>query len=261
MIDIHHHCIPGVDDGPRDLDEAVALCRLALEDGIETIVATPHVLRGNWQNGSRTPLADKLDHLCKAVGDAPRLLLGSEYYFDYDMADVLASGEGIIPLANSHYVLVEFDAHAIPPLVDVPLYRAQLGGWTPVIAHPERNEVFQAKPELLAALVGRGAKAQVTAGSIAGDFGPEAQRASLQWIANGLVHFVASDAHNVKRRPPRMGAARSAVAAAAGDAVAEALFHRNAEAVIGDRQLVWDPEPSVEAAGGLLSRLRKFFQQ
>ena len=91
-----------MDDGPRELDEAVALCRMALEDGIETIIATPHVLRGTWQNGSRTLLAGKLDHLRRTVGDAPRLLLGSEYYFDYDMADVLASGEGIIPLANSH---------------------------------------------------------------------------------------------------------------------------------------------------------------
>jgi protein-tyrosine phosphatase len=167
MIDIHHHCLPGVDDGPRNLSESVDLCRMAADEGIETIVATPHVLRGRWQNTSRTQLTSILDELRGKVGETPRIVLGSEYFFAHDMDEMLR-GQSIIPLAGSRYVLVEFASHAVPPLVRDPLYRVQLDGWIPIIAHPERNIVFQSKPELLESLIRIGVKTQVTTGSITG---------------------------------------------------------------------------------------------
>src|SRR5437764_5900140 len=117
MIDIHHHCLPGVDDGPRSSDEAVDLCRASAEEGIETIIATPHVLRGRWKNTSRTQLAALLDDLQSRIGDKPRLILGSEYFFAHDIAEVVRSGAAIVPLAGSRYILVEFASHAVPPLV------------------------------------------------------------------------------------------------------------------------------------------------
>lgn len=261
MIDIHHHCLPGVDDGPRNLGEAADLCRRAHDDGITTIIATPHVLRGAWQNRSRAALSDLLDRLRETVGDAPKLLLGSEYYFDHDMEEVLAAGDGIIPLAGSRYILVEFDPQNIPPLVGQPLYRIQLSGWTPIIAHPERNLVFQSKPELLRDLVRRGARLQVTAGSIMGDFGPEARRAALRWLEEGLVHFIASDAHNLKRRPPRMTDAFRAASSRVGEDLATALCFDNPQAVLDNRQLPWDPDgPPAESPPGFMTRLRRFLK-
>jgi protein-tyrosine phosphatase len=259
VIDIHHHCLPGVDDGPRDLDEAADLCRLAAEDGIETIVATPHVLRGRWQNTSRAELEEKRAALQDAVGPTPRLILGSEYFFAHDMNEMLQNGT-IVPLAGSRYVLVEFASHAIPPLVEQPLYQARLGGWTPVIAHPERNLVFQSKPELLASLVASGVKTQVTAGSLLGDFGPEAQRFAGEWIGREMVHFIASDAHNRKKRPPRMREAAAAVREIAGDDVADALTRRNPAAVIENLGLEYDPEPKQLPRRGVLDRLTKFWK-
>src|SRR5947208_9552567 len=104
MIDIHHHCLPGVDDGPRNVDESVDLCRMSADEGIETIVATPHVLRGRWKNTSRAQLESILADLQSRIGDAPRLLLGSEYFFAHDIAEVMRGG-AIIPLAGSRYIL------------------------------------------------------------------------------------------------------------------------------------------------------------
>src|SRR5438874_3468743 len=202
MIDIHHHCLPGVDDGPRTMAESVDLCRMAADDGIDTIVATPHVLRGRWQNTTRATLEEIAAKLREKVGESPRILMGSEYFFGHDVAEVLAAGNSIIPLAGSRYVLIEFASHTVPPMVDQPFYRLQLDGWTPVIAHPERNAIFRAKPELLASLVRLGAKTQVTAASLLGDFGSEARSAAFDWIAAGMVHVVASDAHNLRKRPP-----------------------------------------------------------
>ena len=106
MIDIHHHCLPGVDDGPRTLAESVDLCRMAADEGIETIVATPHVMRGRWQNTSRAELAKVLDDLRAAVGDRPRILLGSEYFFGHDMDEMLRT-ESILPLAGGGAEIVE----------------------------------------------------------------------------------------------------------------------------------------------------------
>jgi protein-tyrosine phosphatase len=262
VIDLHHHCLPGVDDGPRSWDEAVELCGIAAEEGIETIVATPHVLRGRWRRVPRAELQATLDELRARTNDTPHLLLGSEYYFAHDMNEVLAEGTSIVPLGPSRAILVELAAHAVPPMLEVPLHRAQLDGWTILLAHPERNAVFQAKPELLASLVRVGVRTQVTAASLTGGFGAEAQRAAVAWLRQGLVHVVATDAHSVKKRPPRIREARERVAEIAGERAAEALFVENPQAILGDRTLAWEPEvPYATAPGGVFARLKRFLSK
>jgi protein-tyrosine phosphatase len=258
MIDIHHHCLPGIDDGPREWDEAVSLCAMAAEEGIETIVATPHVLRGRWQNTSRPKLEELIGLLRQKVGPSPRLVLGSEYFFAHDMTEVLLSGNGIITLAGSRYVLVEFAAQAIPPLVEQAFYRVQLEGWTPIIAHPERNLVLQHKTGLLAALVQQGAKTQVTTGSLLGEFGPEARKAAESWLRAGLVHFLATDAHNTTKRPPRVREALDVARGLVGERVVESLTRSNPAAVLNGSALVYDPEVDYkEEPGGVFRRLGK----
>lgn len=259
MIDLHHHCLPDVDDGPREWHEAVEMCAIAAEEGIETIVATPHVLRGRWRTPSRAELDDRIAQLRERINDTPRLLLGSEYFFAHDMADVLAAGEPIVPLAGSRYVLIELAANSVPPMLDQPIYRAQLAGWIPILAHPERNTVFQARPEMVVDLINHGVRMQITAGSLTGEFGPAAEKAAVSWVQHRLVHFIASDAHNPTRRPPRVREAIARVRELAGDDVADALTRRNPLAVIENRGLEYEPEPAEPAAGGLLTRLRAFF--
>ncbi len=259
MIDIHHHCLPGVDDGPRALSESVDLCRMAADEGIDTIVATPHVLRGRWKNTSRVQLASILDELRAKVGDVPRIVLGSEYFFAHDMDEMLRT-QSILPLAGGRYVLVEFASHAVPPLVRDPLYRIQLDGWMPVIAHPERNHVFQAKPELLASLIRIGVKTQVTTGSITGEFGREAEAAAIDWIKRGWVHVMATDAHNGTKRPPRFRAARARIVDLVGEQIAQSLFVDNPKSIVESRGLVYDPdlpESSGNESGRLFNRIRR----
>ena len=259
MIDIHHHCLPGVDDGPRTMAESVDLCRMAADEGIETIVATPHVLRGRWKNTSRPQLNGILDELRANVGDTPRIVLGSEYFFAHDMDEMLRN-ESILPLAGSRYVLVEFASHTVPAFVRDPLYRVQLDGWTPVIAHPERNVIFRAKPELLASLIRIGIKTQVTTGSITGEFGPEAQASVRDWVKRGWVHAFATDAHNPTKRPPRFRAAREQVVDLVGENIAHALFSGNPKSMLENRGLVYDPDiPELDGNqhNGLFHRMRR----
>src|SRR5688500_944478 len=235
------------------------MCRMAADEGIETIVATPHVLRGRWRTAPVAELEARIDTLRDKVGATPRLLLGSEYFFGHDVADVLRAGNAIVPLAGSRYVLIELASNNVPPLLDQPLYRMQLDGWIPIIAHPERNIVLQAKPELLASLIEIGTRMQITAGSLTGEFGSSAQRAAEAWVAGGLVHFVATDAHNTTKRPPKAQAAIAALRAIAGDTVADALIRRNPAAVVENRRLEYEPEPELQPTRGFFTRLRAFF--
>lgn len=260
MIDLHHHCLPGVDDGPKSWDEAVELCGIAAEEGIETIVATPHVLRGRWRRVAREELQGLVDELRARTNDTPRLLLGSEYFFAHDMNEVLAAETSIVPLGPSRAILVELASHAVPPMLEQPLHRAQLDGWSILLAHPERNVVLQKKQEILASLVRRGVRTQVTAASITGGFGNDAQRAALAWIRAGLVHAIATDAHSAAKRPPRVREARARVAELVGEPIAEALFVENPRAILADRTLFWEPElPYPTQPGGVIARLKRFF--
>lgn len=258
MIDIHHHCLPGVDDGPRSLDDAEQLCRAALAEGIDEIIATPHVLRGRWRSVERAEMETRLDALRSRLGDRPRLHLGSEYFFAHDMADVLRAGTAIVPLAGSRYVLTELPANSVPPHLERPLHAVQLDGWTPVLAHPERNAVFQQHPELLAGLAGLGVRMQLTATSLTGAFGPAARKTAETMVRLRLVHFVATDAHGLPKRPPDMAAARSVLERLAGPAVTQALTVDNPRAVLENRPLPYDPEPIAEG-DGFFTRVRAFF--
>jgi protein-tyrosine phosphatase len=258
MIDIHHHCLPGVDDGPRDWEESLELVRMAAAEGIETIVATPHVLRGRWNTTSTDTLRGLVDTLRSKIGDRPEVMLGSECFFNHDVAGALRAGT-VIPLAGSSYVLIEFASHSIPPLVDQALYQLQLDGWTPVIAHPERNAVFQSRPELLMSLIRHGAKTQVTASSFTGAFGSKAEKAARNWLRQEMIHFVATDAHNIKRRPPALMAGVRVITEIAGERVMRSLTVENAQAMIGGKPLPYDPEPRVIPKEGILGRLGRWF--
>lgn len=257
MIDIHHHCLPGVDDGPRDWQESVDLCRMAAAEGIEVIVATPHVLRGLWNPTSIDTLSGLVATLREKIGERPALMLGAECFFNHDIAGALRDGTAI-PLAGSRFVLIEFAANAIPPLVERALYQIQLDGWTPVIAHPERNAVFQSRPELLASLIRLGAKAQVTATSFTGEFGGKAEKAARGWLRQELIHFVATDAHNVKRRPPSLQACVRVITEIAGENVMKWLTVENPRAMLDGKPLPYDPEPRLIPKEGIFRTLGRW---
>jgi protein-tyrosine phosphatase len=218
------------------------------------------VLRGRWRRFTPAELAQRLEELRARTNDRPHLVLGSEYFFAHDMAEVLAAGTSVVPLGEGRAVLVEFAAQTIPPLVEQPLYRAQLDGWTVVIAHPERNTALQARPELLVSLLRLGVKTQVTAGSITGAFGAAAQRAALDWLQRGYLHVVATDAHNTEKRPPLVRAVRQQVEEILGARAAQALFVDNPRAIVSGTALAWEPDvPYSTPPSGLLTRLKRLF--
>lgn len=239
MIDLHTHVLPGVDDGPEGAREAVEMCRLAAAAGCEVVVATPHQRHESWENTDSAGLAELLDGLQSEVGPSPKLLLGAEIRIDSRLLEELDDlpRSGILPLAGTSYLLLEADRRLPGPQPMELLHELSIRGWRPIFAHPEFIPSLHGDLELISDLVAGGALMQVTAGSLLGKFGRQAQQIASRLLDAGHVHVVASDAHGIRWRPPDLGEARSAIAARWGEETAWRLCIGHPRAIIQDRPL------------------------
>ena len=139
------------------------------------------------------------------------------------------------------------------------MHQLQLMGLSPIITHPERNALLRTKPERMYRWLHQGAYVQITAQSLTGRFGSAAQRRAEEWLDEDRVHFVASDAHNLKGRPLQLRAAFDAVAERRGEELAQALFHDNPLAAFEGRGLPYEPEQLDPNAKPMKYRKRKRF--
>ncbi|WP_144555416.1 tyrosine-protein phosphatase [Bacillus sp. X1(2014)] len=232
MVDLHSHILPGVDDGARNLSDSVNMAKMAVEQGIHTIVATPHHLNNRYENPKQT-IIDRVRELNKALLEEKidlKVLPGQETRIYGEMVEGYELGE-ILPIDHTQYVLVEFSSGHVPRYTEKLFYDLQTKGLIPVIVHPERNQEIIERPEILFRLVEKGALTQVTAASICGDFGKKIKIFSLQLIDANLTHFIASDAHNTSNRKFKMREAFDIVQAKYGTEMVY-LFQENAELVI-----------------------------
>ncbi len=243
MIDIHFHCLPRVDDGPASWEEAVALCRLAAKEGTKKIVATPHVFRGPWLNANPVARDRLLVALNNRLKGSPQVLAGCEYLFSDQVISLIKRKETnpLTGLGRGSYLLIEFDPGHVSPRTAAVFHELKVLGVRPVVAHPERNLVFAREPQRLAELVRRGAVVQITTGSLLGEFGRTARKACDDFFRMGIVHVVASDAHSLRSRPPRLAAAYATVRAEWGEDAALGLFGQNPRAILKSLPLPYAP--------------------
>ena len=202
MIDMHSHLLFGVDDGPKTIEETLRIVEKAAQEGITDMIATPHAFSPHF-HVSRTEIESQIDLLTDIVRAAKlpvTLHAGQEVRLCEDLVEKLLRKEAMT-LANSRYLLLEMPTQSVPAYT-VNIIQSLLGeGYIPIIAHPERNRAIAEKPERLERLVRHGALAQITAGSVAGHFGKNVQKLSLQLIEANLIHTYGSDVHNVTTRP------------------------------------------------------------
>jgi len=236
-IDIHCHCLPGLDDGPATLREALVLCRSLAADRIRTAVATVHQLgrhEGTNGPGRIKETLRELKHALEARGIPLELLAGADVRLDERLPRLVEEGE-VLTLAGTRYLLLELP-HEIfvePLRVIVDLAAA---GIRTVVSHPERHIYLVRHPETVLPWLEHGAFLQLTAGSFLGRFGPSAERAAWHWIENGQALLVATDAHNVRRRPPLMSAAAEAISRRFGAQTAERVCKENPARLLADSE-------------------------
>jgi protein-tyrosine phosphatase len=256
MIDIHCHILPGIDDGAVSLEEAVKMCRLAAEDGIKTIVATPHMFDGVHETPERETIRQKIGELMAASDGCVEIIPGGEIRYSHEIFEEAQQADSRIKINGSSYMLLEFAYQMVPHNLETTIFQMFNAGLTPVIAHPERNRRIQQQPKILATLVEHGAFIQIDAGSLTKSFGAEPYHTARRILEARLAHFIASDAHHAERRRPILSRAVAVAAEIAGEDYARALVIDNPAALIQDQAIPVQCEPDLDA---LLGKKKKWF--
>lgn len=227
MIDIHCHILPSVDDGPASMEEALEMAAMAEKDGIQYIVATPHMC-------DETGISDQVIEKVKSVnaclrekGMTLRILPGSENCMFLEPETIRKHS-----INNTDYVLLEFPHTGIPANADRFLFNIIMAGSVPVIAHPERNVTILRNPETLRPFIRSGALAQVTAGSLTGEFGERVRECARYILKKGLAHILASDGHSCSHRLPLLSAGLREASSIIGDRAATQMVIQTPEKIV-----------------------------
>jgi protein-tyrosine phosphatase len=199
-VDIHNHILPGLDDGPRTMNEAMMLARAMVAAGYDTIIATPHTFEGK-----PTPalIIQRLQELHEELirQKVPlTILAGSEPHIEPGIPSLLEKG-ALQTLNNTRYFFIELPfSQPLPPYAEQLIFELTAKGYQPIIPHPERAEALQKDPDLIHRLHRSGALFQLTWGALNGWLGPEAEKIALYLITANLAHLFATDAHNAASR-------------------------------------------------------------
>lgn len=228
FVDIHCHLIPGIDDGSKSWEESLEMARIAVGDGIGTVICTPHQLGNFTHNEGETirQRAEELQRYLEANGVPLKVLPGADVRIEPEMITRLLNGSVLSLADRRRHVLLELPHELYFPLEPVldELEAAEMVG---ILSHPERNQGLLTDRHRLPQLVEYGCLMQVTAGSLVGTFGPESRELAEWMITRGLVHFIATDAHGPKSRRPLMRRAYDRVAELAGQEAADQLCRHN----------------------------------
>jgi protein-tyrosine phosphatase len=247
LVDIHSHILPGIDDGAQSLDESLAMLAVASSSGTTDIVATPHA-NSSYVYDEQT--IDKLiGDLSSQLGNSIRIHRGCDFHLNFDNLSNALKNPGKFTVNGGRYLMVELPDIASLPVMRTVLDRLLAVRIVPIITHPERNSPLCANLPELETWVRDGCLLQVTALSFAGRFGQTAQRTTETLMDSGMVHFVASDAHDCIDRSPNLSLAYQHVAQRWGSEFATALFTDNPMAVVMDEPIfVSAPKPAKKSS-------------
>ena len=203
MYDLHSHLLPGIDDGAPDYETSLAMARAYVEQGVQCVACTPHILPGLYQN-SGPQIKAAVAELQKRLDDAAiplRLVSGADNHIIPDFVAGLKQGR-LLPLGESCYVLVEPPHHIAPARLEDLFFNILVGGYIPILTHPERLSWIESKYGVMTALAEKGVWMQLTSGSLSGRFGRRPRYWAQRMLEEGIVQILATDAHDTTRRPP-----------------------------------------------------------
>lgn len=241
MIDIHAHILPGMDDGAEDLIDTLEMARIAVENGISTMVATPHCnIPGIYDNYFDYKFQETYERVCNALEaeEIPlQLLRGMEVFATPDLPQLLAEGK-LLTLNDSRYLLVEFPFEEDLDYVEEILTAILDAGLLPVIAHAERYECIQKNIFALEKWRDRGVMIQVNKGSLIGRFGKYSHNAAHAMMRREMVDVIASDCHRPYHRTPVMMDVYRSLERQYSRAYLERVFHENPSRICRNQEVM-----------------------
>ncbi|MFT5088514.1 MAG: protein-tyrosine phosphatase [Candidatus Latescibacterota bacterium] len=238
FVDIHSHVLPAVDDGSPSIEVSLEMLRRASEENIGALVLTPHMKAGDGPEVEELHRV-RFGELCAAVQEAAlpvELHLGCEIAFRFNMLEVVSWPSG--HLADGRYVLIDLPPGPLSPGLEQGFFELRSAGYRPILAHPERHRQLARDPEHIGRLREQDLLLQVNAGSLLGRFGARAQGIAEMIVSKGWADFVASDGHDLEKRPLTQLAAREIVAKLSGENEVKRLFSDNPRQVISNGPVV-----------------------
>jgi protein-tyrosine phosphatase len=233
VVDIHSHVLWGMDDGAPTIEVSLEMLRLAAAAGTTDIVATPH---SNGEFEYKPDLiAERIQELNERTGGTPRIHRGCDLHLSFDNISTAVEDPSRFSINGLRYVLVECSDLHISGSMSKVLDRLLRVDLVPIITHPERNPILQKETSRVENWVDLGCLVQITAGSLLGTFGKRAEACADKLFSKGLVHVIASDAHDPVHRHPRLDEAFAAVASRYGSGTAKLLFIDNPRRIIEGR--------------------------
>lgn len=204
-LDIHTHILPGIDDGSKDWNMTKQMLRMAFAQGVHTVVATPHNYPGEpeQENERIRELCQQADELARQIDPSMRVLPGNEIFYREGIIREIEK-KHILTLADSRYLLVEFHPHSSERKILQGLRELTGEGYLPIIAHVERVEALFFEERCLREAVETGCYMQINCQSLLGGRFDRRSRRLRKLIEEGKIHFLGSDCHNMKERPPLM---------------------------------------------------------
>lgn len=234
MVDLHAHILPGIDDGATSIDESLQMCNIAYQDGIRTIVATPHV--GKFPN-TKEIILNKLKELSNNLSTNKielNLLAGADVEFKPEIFTFIQN-KSILTINNSRYLLLDIPFFLLPPNIENLIRSIIDNGIVPIISHPERCLQIQEDISILYNIVKSGALVQITACSITGKMGDRAKEVSHTILKHNLAHIIATDTHGLNNRPPILSEAVAVACGIIGKDLALSMVTTIPQCIIEDK--------------------------
>jgi protein-tyrosine phosphatase len=232
MIDIHAHILPGVDDGAKNWEQTLDMARVAVEDGITVMVATPHLYKGRpidpTQLNTKAIILELVAQLKNKLYEEKiplEILPGCDFPLSFESLKFLDDGQVLTINDANRYLLLELPDTSLPPATEDVCFHLQSKGITPIITHPERHMIIQEMPYKLKRLIDLGCLVQITGNSLTGWFGGRVKKISQQFVKLGYVHLLATDTHDPKQRPPVLSRAVTELVRLVGEKRAQAMVN------------------------------------
>ena len=240
MIDLHSHILPGLDDGAKSYSESIEMAKLAVENGVTAMVATPHCIDDRKKEIRKATLI--LRDLLSEKGIPLKIYMGMEI-FGTAYTSRLLREKRLFTLNNSRYPLVEFSFNSSGEEETHILQDMIWAGYTPLVAHPERYNFIKEDPEIINTWKRMGCLFQINRGSIMGRFGKDAQIMGVSLLKRGFCTAVASDAHSPMVRTPYLKDVKEVITRALSEEKAEELLHKNPRTILKNEEIISGEEP------------------
>lgn len=256
MIDIHCHIVPNIDDGAKNLDDALEMAKIAYNEGIRQIINTSHYHPSfNYIKGKELlNRVKEFNNILKLNNIDIEIFIGNELYYSEDIIEIIEQKE-FYSLNNSRYLLIEFSPLNFPKNILDIIYEIKIRGYIPILAHVERYKAIHENINLIYECINEGALIQVNSSSIIGKNGNEIKKVSNILLDNNMIHFVATDAHSSIRRRPIVKETYNYIVKKYGEKRAQTLFIQNPSKVINNEELYIESPIRYEKSKGFFKKI------